>query len=201
MLPDTLYDRTSSLPEVVARKSLSHSSSNVRIAALNLLVNSKSPNKFFSEESLNALRDNLQLMCSEADPGARMEFLGAFKKLCVRLQGVVETCRKFSHLEARREGTPPIQGQVEKLTTEVGWSQCLEEHIRFITFCFEMLTRDLGPSCSYQRHISALKCLHTALSNKLHTLSDVRQHLEAAILANETSIISTPLKSPKYCLI
>ena len=170
--------REISLPpyEALAIRLLSHFSFSVRTAAFGLLVYSRSPNTPFHGKALQDLESFLPLLYAEVDARMRTEFLGIFKKLCVRLQSTIQHCQRFSKVERQRKDYPNTLA-ISTRRHDVDSMSLLDTHIRFAHHCFETLLLELDPACSYQRHILALKCLRIALSSGLAEAAEVRRGL------------------------
>ena len=160
-----LIDGSSAPPrDAIALNLLSHGSHRVRIAAFDLVTYSVSPKTDFHEDTLASLAVTLPTLFSDADAGSRSELLGAFKLLCTRLQFTIRQHSERVGLANTHKGPPQHSREVV---------QSLPSHVKFATRCLENLLHELDPSCSYQRHVLALKCLAVAVSCDLVELTKV----------------------------
>ena len=112
-----------------------------------------------SRELLDALRHHLPQFHAEANTKARNEFINRMKKICARLRDCIFSLKKAAH----HSNQPPQ----EKLTIPYRKStdgtepddSLLSQQVLFISWYAEYLTKELRPTSSYQRHITALKIM------------------------------------------
>lgn len=154
-----LYLSNSSLciPDRLLGDLLVRSSTKVRVAALSMLINATSTTKPLSHGSLQALRKGLPYLHADSDSGLRSELFSLVKILIDRLRGATSNLAK-----------PPTRGgkaaAKTKATTESIQSiedtpALLKAHRSFVEWYLEFLQTELRPTASYQRHITAVKCI------------------------------------------
>lgn len=123
---------------------LTHASINVRIRTFEFLTRSTTP---IRSSALRLLSKHFEFLYGDADPGNRGELSSITKVLIHRL-------RMGSASLVRNIAKPEISNQQR---TE--YVDELKEHDDFLDCFLAFLGRELGPNCSFPRHISALKAL------------------------------------------
>ena len=153
---------------------LEHSSSDVRIAALSLLVSSSASARPFRRRVLRRVRECIPHFHVEVNPKPRNEFIALIKKLCIRLRGATISLLEcdqdpgtFNGEQTATSASPvasvdceqPVRlmNTIEQAVDDV--SRVLEEHLAFRKWYMVFLLRELHPTASYQSHITALKVL------------------------------------------
>lgn len=153
---------------------LEHPSSNVRIAALSLLVPSPASARPFCRQVLRRLRQCVPYFHVEVNAKPRNEIIALMKKLCMRVRSAtMSMLRRGKDLEAstitqisitapsvaRSDGKESVSSEdvIEQALDEQ--SHILDEHIAFRKWYMVFLLQELRPTASYQSHITALKIL------------------------------------------
>ncbi|MCJ1396622.1 hypothetical protein MMC18_009513 [Xylographa bjoerkii] len=148
---------------------LVHRSASVRVSALRSLTYSSSSIMPLPSYLLFTLRQALPRFHAETDSAARDEFCSIIKKLFSRMKGVIyRLTRRFDDL---KDAIGQPDAIIEGSYTE--GSESLQNHTVFISWYMELLLKELQPTASYQRHISALKVLQLLnVSDLCSTLPD-----------------------------
>ena len=151
-----------------------HSSSDVRIASLSLLLSSSASTRPFSRRVLRRVRQCIPQFHVEVNPKPRNEFIALMKKLCMRIRDATISLLRHGQdigtFNGEQTATPasPVasvycQRPVSSMDTieqalDDG-SRMLEEHLAFRKWYTVFLLQELHPTASYQSHITALKVL------------------------------------------
>ena len=205
--------------ESLAINLLEHSSSDVRIGALSLLVSSSASVRPFSRQVLRRLQQCIPFFHVEVNAKPRNEFIALMKKLCMRLRGATlsllrrgqatdNLTREHAYTatpfvaEFDGEGPLALGNAVEQVLNEE--SHSLEEHLAFRNWYMVFLLQELRPTATYQTHITALKVLDllteqtvalrdTLLRSHVHYLSALNEYLpRGLILRPLTELLSNP---------
>ncbi|KAM0716200.1 hypothetical protein Q7P37_007645 [Cladosporium fusiforme] len=118
-----------------------------RLTGLSLFISSLSPTKPFEPAVLEQLKNALSHLHADTDAFFRSELFSLSQRLFDRMRAVTASL-------ARMAGNPTKSSAV---------SASLEEHKAFIHWYLQFIAWELRPTSSYQRHISALKCLSLLL--------------------------------------
>ncbi|GAB7339803.1 hypothetical protein MBLNU457_6351t1 [Dothideomycetes sp. NU457] len=124
------------LPTKLLARLLYRQSRAIRIAALNLLLTSPTTTKPLTKGTFAALKQALPALHSDTDANFRSELFGITQRLIDRLRAVTAVLSRT---------------KVQDTT--------LSTHIDYLKWYRSFLRMELRPCASYQRHISALKCL------------------------------------------
>ena len=135
----------------VSTELLLHESASMRILALRSFTYSSSSIMPLPFHLLLTLRQILPCFHAETDSAARNEFCSIIKKLFSRIKAVMHRLTKRSSV-SRDVTTQP------NFTCEED-SKRYQDHAIFISWYVELLQKELQPTASYPRHISALKVL------------------------------------------
>ena len=153
---------------------LEHSSSDVRIAALSLLLSSSASTRPFSRRLLRRVRQCIPHFHVEVNPKPRNEFIALMKKLCMRIRdATISLLRRgqdtgtFNGEQTATPASPVASVNCEQPVSLMDTieqaindeSRVLEEHLAFRKWYMVFLLRELHPTASYQSHITALKVL------------------------------------------
>ena len=144
---------------------LAHSSVSIRIHALSLLSRSKSPKEPLSRNCLLSLQNRIAHFHAEVDPKARNDFIPLAKKLFLRVMNVImaqsgaalippTTPEAINFAKHSTLGHDTLHRY--NIVSEVN---CTEQHTIFIRWYMLFLAKELQPTASYQRHITALEIL------------------------------------------
>lgn len=152
-----LEDNALCIPDSLLGELILRSSSTIRVAGLSMLIASHSTTKPLSHGSIRALKNGLPYLHADADPGFRSEMFSLIRNLMDRIRGATASLYKLS----KSHGT--VRGKV--LSVKNGGLQSddastlLLAHRSFMEWYLHFLSMELRPSASYQRHISAIKCI------------------------------------------
>jgi hypothetical protein len=150
------------VPNVVLGKLMAHSTPDVRLAGLSLLVSSTSITKPISKGSIQCLRDNLFHLHADTDANFRGELLSQIQRLFDRLRSSTATLSKaiMGNTAALKSiSTTFASGNLGPGTDERCFSDILSYHLEFVSWYLSFISSELRPTASYQRHITALKAL------------------------------------------
>ncbi|MCJ1386583.1 hypothetical protein MMC17_009709 [Xylographa soralifera] len=134
---------------------LMHDSASVRILALRSLTYSSSSIVPLPSYLFSTLRRVIPCFHAETDSAARNEFCSITKKLFSRIQAVMHRLTKSINMIKDANTQPEAYPDY---SFEEGY-ECLVNHAGFVSWYIELLLKELQPTASYPRHISALKVL------------------------------------------
>lgn len=120
---------------------------NARIAGLSLFVASNSPTKAFQSAVLEQLKSALPHLHADTDAFARSELFSLSQRMFDRIRSATTALSRTSSDSDKSNDA----------------RQSIEQHKAFIDWYIRFLAWELRPTSSYQRHISALKCLSLLL--------------------------------------
>jgi hypothetical protein len=135
------------IPVDVLGRLLARSSRSARLTGLTCLITSHAATRPFSTSALKLIKRNLGNLFADADADFRSVVFGMFQRL-------VDRSRAITAVLSRQTSQKMLDPKVRVSSSEV-----LQYHHEFLQWLVVFLTRDLRPTASYQRHISALKCL------------------------------------------
>lgn len=127
--------------QFIADLTLSGSRS-ARLAGLSLFVVSNSPTKPIQPAVFEQLKHALPHLHADTDAFSRSELFSLTQRLFDRIRCATAVLAR---------------------TTSTGTLESMEQHKSFISWYTQFITWELRPTSSYQRHISALKCLSILL--------------------------------------
>ncbi|KAL1305789.1 hypothetical protein AAFC00_003953 [Neodothiora populina] len=145
------------IPDVLLGDLVLRSSTTVRIAGLSMLISSSATTKPLTHSTMKALRIGLPFLHADADAGFRSEMFSLIRNLTDRLRGATSNLAKLhtGHGTIRGKGTMVASDGFK--SNDAG--RLLHAHERFLSWYISFLKMELRPSASYQRHISAVKCI------------------------------------------
>lgn len=111
---------------------------NARLAGLSLFIASLSPTRPFHTSVLEQLKQSLSHLHADTDAFFRSELFSLTQRMFDRMRAATAHLAKAKSLDAQAS---------------------LQDHKNFIDWYIRFLAWELRPTSSYQRHISALKCL------------------------------------------
>lgn len=143
-------DRSLYIPVPVIGRWLRLANRNIRLTALYLLVASPASTRPLLQSSFEILQANLDHLFSDTDANFRGEVCGLIQLLIDRVRAATAAL------------TRPAKTEVEASQPSGSSSavHMLEEHKNFVSWLNRSLAWQLRPTASYQRHISALRCLY-----------------------------------------
>lgn len=118
-----------------------------RLTGLSLLINSHSVTRPLSSAALSLAKKGFGIFFADVDADFRSEVFGAFSRLTDRIRAVTALLSRQAAQQTLSNPNPAAPNEVIKC------------HQDFVKGMLRFLTWELRPSASYQRHISALKCL------------------------------------------
>ncbi|KAL3417418.1 hypothetical protein PVAG01_11418 [Phlyctema vagabunda] len=151
---------------------MTHASNSIRSLALSVLVSSSSSIRPFSPTVLDIMQKNLGILHADTDAKFRNEVLSSTKQFIERLRGAIASIvREIDSITTLLDKTPPenisaVEGEIIESSVQVDNLKLVEDgrnllskHERFIEWYLDFLSGELIPTCSYQRHITALKAI------------------------------------------
>ena len=136
------------IPDVLLGNLLLRTSDTVRIAGLAMLTTSTTTTQPLSIGAMVALQKGLPFLHADADAGFRSELFSLIRHLMERIKAATTTLTK-----------PPSKTKKNKAKEVVNSSELIAAHKSFIEWYVSFLKAELRPTASYQRHISALRCV------------------------------------------
>lgn len=134
---------------------LDHSSSLVRIGALSHLAGSKAATVSFSDAVLMRLKETLPAFHCEVDPKSRNTFVHLVEILITK----ISRAAYFKPDEVRPSQIEQYSVAENKMRPRQPTNDVYERHIFFLRWYTVFLAKELQPTASYQRHITALGVL------------------------------------------
>ncbi|KAK3632475.1 hypothetical protein LTR56_016357 [Elasticomyces elasticus] len=127
---------------------LHRESSTARLTALSLLITSRTSTRPLHPTALKAVKKNLHHLIADTDANFRSEVCGLVQRLIDRIRAIMAVAaRQASRAEVSTNGSDAALADV------------LHSHADFLSWLIRFLQWELRPTASYQRHISALKCI------------------------------------------
>lgn len=134
---------------------LTHSSAGVRIRAYEMLATSSETTKPIRSSDLQLLSRRLIYLHGDVDPANRGEITSITNAVVLRL-------RRGSAFDTKALAKPDITSEQH---TE--HQNRLKQHEIFLAWYISFLENELGPTCAFSRHISALKALQSLVESGL----------------------------------
>lgn len=163
------------IPDRLLGSLLIRSSTKVRIAALSLLINATSTTKPLSHGSLQALERGLPYLHADSDSGFRSDFFSLVKTLTDRLRGATSHLAKQTTRGGGRKEVSKAKANAESNRNTENAPALLKAHKSFLEWYLAFLQVELRPTASYQRHISALKCISLIYRSGVDTSVSIRR--------------------------
>ena len=120
---------------------LQRTSPTARLTGLSLLITSRTATRPLSPAALKAIARNLSHFFADTDANFRSDVFGLIQRLIDRIRAITAVMAR------------------QASNSEVGAQAALGRHTEFLHWLLRFLQWQLRPTASYQRHISALKCL------------------------------------------
>lgn len=130
---------------------LVRSSRTARLTGLSLLISSHAATRPFSPSSLIVVKQNLSHFLADTDTNFRSEVFSVMQRMVDRLRAVTAMLARHA-----RQVDRPTNRELQHIVQP---TEPLQYHQAFLGWLIRLLTWELRPTASYQRHISALKCL------------------------------------------
>ncbi|CAN8096998.1 unnamed protein product [Discula destructiva] len=167
---------------------LGHNSPAVRSFAVSLLITSSSITKPYSTMSFELLRRHLRSFHADPDAKFRSEILHHSKNMVKRIMNAISLLRKdigrltIKHSSIGDDGLPVnfhvSPGAKHIVNAGETWLQeSLQSHEDFLEWYLRFLLRELVPTASYQRHITALRSLVNVLKLGRDNLNSAEQRI------------------------
>ncbi|KEQ95613.1 hypothetical protein AUEXF2481DRAFT_79436 [Aureobasidium subglaciale EXF-2481] len=144
------------IPDVLLGDLLLRTSDAVRIAGLAMLTNTTTTTQPLSSGTMDALKKGLPFLHADADAGFRSELFSLIKHLMERIKSATANLAKpQSKAKANGSGHTSAQSQSK---SGVGLDT-VTAHRSFVEWYVSFLKAEMRPTASYQRHVSALRCI------------------------------------------
>ena len=145
--------------QYVALGLLVHPSPGVRVRALSMLYRSLSFTSTLPSHVLVGLKRSICYFHTEVDPRFRNEFIVIANRLIQGIMSVIFSCQPNVVLDKNSEIERSGSNNREPDSKE----EIAHEHFDFLIFYMHFVAKELQPTASYQRHITALQILATGL--------------------------------------
>ncbi|KAG9837049.1 hypothetical protein KCU98_g4087, partial [Aureobasidium melanogenum] len=143
------------IPDVLLGDLLLRTSDAVRIAGLAMLTTSTTTTQPLSIGAMNSLQKGLPFLHADADAGFRSELFSLIRHLMHRMKAATAALTKPPS-KSKKNTT---KSSLDSPSVSVQSSELAAAHRSFIEWYVAFLKTELRPTASYQRHISALKCI------------------------------------------
>lgn len=157
------------IPDSVLGKLLMSTTISTRIAGWSLLVSSASITRPFTKGTLGALRRSLPALHADTDANFRSELFGITHRLIDRMRAAAAMLHR--QVRSDKSFAPAYNQHRDQF----------ERHKGYLSWYIAFLRIELRPTASYQRHISALKCLEILLRSGLDSGIDQRHWSRSAV--------------------
>ncbi|KAM3416813.1 hypothetical protein BST61_g8404 [Cercospora zeina] len=145
----TVVEDTVAIPMSFISKLLFEIDRSARLTGLTLLLTSTSASRPLSGSALSLVKKALGIFFADVDADFRSEIFGSFQRLVDRLRATIAVLdRNTSQLVSSRSGSSTDSPQA-----------VIHQHHDLLKWALRFLAQELRPTASYQRHISALRCL------------------------------------------
>lgn len=128
-----------------------------RLTGLSLLVSSHTATRPFFESGLRLITINLSYIVVDTDANSRSE-------VCSLIQRLIDRIRAITAVLARQIPKEVANGDLSGCSSA---EKILMYHRDFLDWLIGFLLGELRPTASYQRHITALRCLATVSKSGL----------------------------------
>lgn len=152
----TQQDGVAFLPLRWIGRLLVRRSRSARLTGLSLLISSPSATKPLLPKALSLIKRNLAHYFADTDANFRSEVFSLFQRLVDRIRAITAVLARANNSSAHDE-----KGD------DVFPAEALRYHQSFLEWLTRFLLSELRPTASYQRHISALKCLSVLVKSGL----------------------------------
>ncbi|KAH9827697.1 putative death-receptor fusion protein (DUF2428) [Teratosphaeria destructans] len=121
---------------------LQQATSSARSTGLSLLINCQSMTRPFSRTAFRLIKRNLGHFFADTDADFRSDVFGYVQRLLDRIRAITAVLVR----QSAQRSDPAL-------------AEIMDNHRSFLTWLLHFTVWELRPTSSYQRHISALKCL------------------------------------------
>lgn len=167
---DALY-----IPDVLLGDLLLRTSDAVRIAGLAMLTTSTTTTQPLSLGAMSALQRGLPFLHADADAGSRSELFSLIRHLMERIKAATATLTKPPSKTRKNKA----KETADSPSTSVKSSEVVAAHRSFIEWYLSFLKAELRPTASYQRHISALRCISIIVRSGVDARVDGSLHAKS----------------------
>ncbi|KAG9564645.1 hypothetical protein KCU71_g5793, partial [Aureobasidium melanogenum] len=143
------------IPDVLLGDLLLRTSDAVRIAGLAMLTTSTTTTQPLSIGAMASLQKGLPFLHADADAGFRSELFSLIRHLMDRIKAATATLTKPPSKSKKNTTKTPLDSP----SVPIQSSELVAAHRSFVEWYVAFLKTELRPTASYQRHISALKCI------------------------------------------
>lgn len=161
------------LPIAAAGQLLQQGSHAARLTGLSILITSHSATRPFFPQALKLILKGLAICFADVDADFRGDVFSAFQKLLDRLRAITAVLAKQISSE---KGVNASKDVYDPQTTDEHFTL----YLKFLKRLLRFLTQELRPTASYQRHISAVKCLLALARSGLDKAVPSRYHTRSA---------------------
>ncbi|KAK4546587.1 hypothetical protein LTR36_001804 [Oleoguttula mirabilis] len=173
-----------SLPVRWIGRLLVRSSRNARLAGLSLLISSPSATKPLLPKALSLIMRDLSHHFADTDANFRSEVFSLFQRLVDRIRAITALLARHTTMSTSARTEHAVEP-----------AKALRSHEAFLEWLTRFLVWELRPTASYQRHISAVKCLSVLVRSGLDAYISVSQ-LSKSALSETRWPFHMPLMTP-----
>lgn len=145
------------IPDIMLGDLLLSTSDAVRVAGLAMLTTTTSTTKPLSTGTMEALRQGLPLLHADSDAGFRSELFSLMKHLVDRIKAATASLMKPP--TTTKNNKSKSKTNLDKPFDAARSAELIKAHQSFLVWYVSFLKNELRPTASYQRHISALRCI------------------------------------------
>ncbi|KAI4846217.1 hypothetical protein E4T44_05183 [Aureobasidium sp. EXF-8845] len=143
------------IPDFLLGNLLLRTSDAVRIAGLAMLTTSTTTTQPLSVGSMSALQRGLPFLHADADAGFRSELFSLIRHLMERIKAATSALTKTLSKTKKNKTAETVESPSVSFQS----SELVSAHKAFVEWYVSFLKAELRPTASYQRHISALRCI------------------------------------------
>jgi hypothetical protein len=143
------------IPDFLLGNLLLRTSDAVRIAGLAMLTTSTTTTQPLSVGTMTALQRGLPFLHADADAGFRSELFSLIRHLMERIKAATSALTKTPS-KTKKNKAPETD---ESPSASSRSSELVTAHKAFVEWYVSFLKAELRPTASYQRHVSALRCI------------------------------------------
>ncbi|KAK5698320.1 hypothetical protein LTR17_023762 [Elasticomyces elasticus] len=166
---------------------LQRESSTARLTALSLLITSRTSTRPMHPTALKAVKKNLHHLIADTDANFRSEVCGLVQRLIDRIRAIMAVAAR----QASRAAVSTSGG-------DTALADVSHSHADFLSWLISFLQWELRPTASYQRHISALKCILIVARSGLD-VTVARASLSKSALAETQWPMKMHVLTPDMC--
>jgi hypothetical protein len=164
------------IPDILLGDLLLRTSDAVRIAGLAMLTTSTTTTQPLSIGAMNALQRGFPFLHADADAGVRSELFSLIRHLMERIKAATTTLTKLPSKTKKDKTANTVD-----TSASIKCPELVTAHKSFIEWYISFLKAELRPTASYQRHVSALRCISVIAR------SGVDSQISGSLYAKSTS--------------